>query len=82
MQENTRPRHSAQAGTPADSGAQVDLDAEMQTRLQVATYLRVPVRTLDRWAYLGTGPRFYRIGRHARYRMSDVVAWLEQQRAD
>jgi hypothetical protein len=27
----------------------------------------VPRSTLDQWAYLGTGPRFVKIGRHRRY---------------
>lgn len=44
----------------------------------VAEYLDVPKRSLDAWAYRGTGPRFYRVGKHRRYKMGDVVAWLER----
>lgn len=36
-------------------------------------------RTLDKWAYLGTGPRWTRVGRLRRYRVSDLYAWLEAQ---
>lgn len=43
----------------------------------VAEYLDVPKATLDKWAYLGTGPRYSRVGRHRRYRWSDVEKWLD-----
>lgn len=42
-----------------------------------ASYLDVPDRTLDEWAYRGTGPRFFKVGRHRRYDPRDVRAWLE-----
>lgn len=43
----------------------------------VAEYLDVPPRTMDQWAHQGKGPRFIRVGRHRRYRWSDVEAWLD-----
>jgi excisionase family DNA binding protein len=45
----------------------------------LARYLDVPLRTLDQWAYLGTGPRYSKVGRHRRYRPSDVERWLDDQ---
>jgi hypothetical protein len=48
------------------------------TRAEVAAYLRVAPRTLDQWAYQGIGPRFTKVGR-ARYRWSDVEAWIAAQ---
>ena len=39
----------------------------------------VSKRTLDQWAYLGTGPRFVKIGRHRRYDPRDVEAWIESR---
>lgn len=42
----------------------------------VAAFLGVPVTTLYQWRYKGTGPRGLRVGRHLRYRQSDVDAWL------
>lgn len=39
----------------------------------------VPLATVYRWNSEGTGPAFMRIGRHVRYRLTDVEAW-EQQR--
>jgi Helix-turn-helix domain len=40
----------------------------------------VPKSTLDQWAYLGTGPRFVKIGRHRRYDPRDVEAWIESRK--
>jgi excisionase family DNA binding protein len=41
--------------------------------------LKVPVRTLDQWAYVGKGPAYVRVGRHRRYRQADVNRWLDEQ---
>ena len=35
--------------------------------VQVAELLRLPVRTLDQWRYLGKGPKYIKVGRHVRY---------------
>lgn len=42
---------------------------------------RYPGTTRSAWAnrrYNGTGPRFLKLGRKIMYRISDVVAWEEQ----
>ena len=44
-----------------------------------AAELDVPVRTVYAWRSKGLGPRGYKIGRHVRFRRSDVEAWLERQ---
>lgn len=49
---------------------------------QVAEYLGVPVKTLYAWSSRGAGPRVIRVGKHLRYRRSDVDAWLEQQSSE
>lgn len=51
----------------------------LATRKEVAEYLGVPAATLDQWASRGVGPRYHRVGKHARYRWSDVDKWLELQ---
>lgn len=43
---------------------------------QVAAYLHVPKRTLYRWRTLGYGPPGKKVGRHLRYRATDVVTWF------
>jgi excisionase family DNA binding protein len=51
----------------------------LATRTEVAEYLGVPTATVNMWAHRGKGPKYVRIGRHARYRWADVEAWLDQQ---
>jgi len=46
----------------------------------LADILTVPEATLRHWRKSGTGPSFYRIGKHVRYRLSDVEAWLQDRR--
>lgn len=59
-----------------------DLSSPWLTRVEVAERLRIPASTLEGWAVKGTGPRFAKFGRHARYRLSDVEQWEEQQIGD
>jgi excisionase family DNA binding protein len=44
---------------------------------QLADYLGVPLATVYRWRYEGTGPRGIKVGKHVRYRRQDVERWLE-----
>ncbi|GAA3172752.1 hypothetical protein GCM10010531_27850 [Blastococcus jejuensis] len=46
---------------------------------EVAAYLGVPVQTLYVWRTKSEGPRAVRVGKHLRYRWSDVDAWIESQ---
>jgi excisionase family DNA binding protein len=43
---------------------------------ELADYLDVPVETVRTWRANRTGPRGIRVGRHVRYRPSDVELWL------
>lgn len=48
----------------------------------LANYLGIPEQTLANWRSTGQrGPRWYKVGRHVRYRMSDVNAWLDSEAA-
>ncbi|GAB1813792.1 helix-turn-helix transcriptional regulator [Mycobacterium sp. MUNTM1] len=49
------------------------------SRKDLAERLGVPYKTPAEWATKGTGPKYARFGRHARYRLSDVIAWENQQ---
>jgi excisionase family DNA binding protein len=49
------------------------------TPRELADFLQVPVKTLYQWHYLRTGPTALRIGRHLRYRRSEVAGWLASQ---
>jgi predicted DNA-binding transcriptional regulator AlpA len=45
--------------------------------IEVSHDLGVPVATLARWRYFGTGPRWIKVGRHVRYRGRDLDAWID-----
>jgi len=49
---------------------------------EVAEWLGVPVGTIYAWRYRSTGPASYKVGRHVRFRPSDVEQWLEAQRTE
>lgn len=50
------------------------------TAENLARWLAVPIATLSYWRATRQGPSFYRIGKHVRYRLSDVEAWLQDKR--
>lgn len=50
------------------------------TLAEVAAFLQIPLATLYRWRCRGEGPVGYRVGKHVRYRQSDLEAWLNAQR--
>jgi excisionase family DNA binding protein len=50
------------------------------TSKELARLLRVPVTSVYGWRQHGTGPPAYRVGRHTRYRVDEVLAWLEQKK--
>lgn len=55
------------------------MTTEWMTPEELAGYLKIPVSTCYAWRYKGTGPKGSKVGRHVRYRRSDVDAWLESQ---
>jgi excisionase family DNA binding protein len=42
---------------------------------ELAKRVGVPLRTIYTWNSFGGGPRFMKIGRYVRYRISDVERW-------
>ena len=50
------------------------------TITEVADLVRKPVATMRWWRHIGEGPHSFKIGRDVRYRLSDVRAWIDQQR--
>jgi hypothetical protein len=49
------------------------------TTAEVSAYYRIPIATLHQWHSLGIGPRTAKIGRHLRYRKSDLDAYFDRQ---
>jgi excisionase family DNA binding protein len=46
----------------------------------LADYLRLPIATIYHWRSGGQGPPAYRVGRHVRFDLHDVEAWLRERR--
>ena len=64
------------ATVPADAfGLEPLLDVT-----ELAAYLGVPVSTLYDWRTRGKGPAAYRFGKHLKFAVSDVRAWVAEQR--
>lgn len=52
------------------------------TQAELAQYLGVPETTLEQWRSRGGGPDYVKVGaRHVRYRLSEVNAWMDAERA-
>jgi excisionase family DNA binding protein len=45
----------------------------------LADYLDIPVATVYAWRYRRQGPPGFRVGRHLRFRWSDVEVWIEDR---
>jgi len=52
-------------------------DDGLLTPVELAQWLGVPVATIYQSRTRGAGPRGLRVGRHLRFRTSDVRAWLD-----
>ena len=55
--------------------------AQLVSIEELAELLRVPVTTVYRWRHTGNAPRGIRVGRHVRFAMSDVFAWMEERKS-
>lgn len=72
-----------QVSTEHLQGNAADLhERPLATMADLAAYLGIPEKTIRRWRHDGTGPRGLRLGKHVRFRWSDVDAWLEKQASE
>lgn len=55
------------------------IEGRLLRPVDVATRIGVPVGTLANWRCDGRGPRYLKVGRHVRYRVEDLEAWLDRQ---
>lgn len=49
---------------------------------ELSEFLQIPRATIYRWRQQGTGPKAVVVGKHLRWRRSDVDAWLDRQADD
>lgn len=54
-------------------------DAPYLTNREAAAFLRLAPRTLDRYRYLGCGPRYHKFGRKVIYARLDLEVWSNQR---
>lgn len=64
-----------------------ETDKDMLPEEQAGVYLGgdddpIPPKTLRQWRYFGKGPAYVKIGRHVRYRVADLDAFIAAQRTD
>ena len=45
----------------------------------LANFLDGPIKTLYAWRYRGEGPVGFRVGKHVRYRWTDVEQWIRDR---
>ena len=57
----------------------MDFIDRLLTVEDLAEYLGVPVTTVYAWRYHSQGPPGFRVGRHLRFRRSDVEGWIEDR---
>jgi predicted DNA-binding transcriptional regulator AlpA len=57
------------------------IDTEFIDAREVATILKVPISTVHYWASAKKGPPSFKVEKHRRWAVSDVVAYIEAQRA-
>jgi len=57
----------------------MDHDDDLVTVTELAAYLEVQVKTLYARRYRREGPVGFRIGKHVRYRWSDVEHWVQER---
>jgi excisionase family DNA binding protein len=58
------------------------IDEPLLTVDDLARLLCVPARTIYAWRYKGSGPSGIKVGRHLRFRRSDVEQWLRALESD
>jgi excisionase family DNA binding protein len=52
---------------------------EILTTDEVAALAKVPLATLYRWMSRGESPPYYKIGRYARWKRSEVLDWFDSK---
>jgi len=52
---------------------------QLLTVEDLAAYLEVPVATVYAWRHRRQGPPGFRVGRHLRFRWSDVERWINER---
>lgn len=57
---------------------EVNMTVTHLNQIELAARWKISHRTLERWRWLGEGPRYLKIGGRVVYRVEDVEAWEAQ----
>jgi excisionase family DNA binding protein len=76
----TRSPRGAETIVDIDPRARGSVRRPLLSPAELAAYLGVPLATVYRWRSRREGPCGIRVGRHVRYRVTDVERWLDDQR--
>ena len=79
--EDTYVPRKARGKRRADEASRSSALAPLLTIAEVSAYLGIPVQTLYTWRTEGKGPKAYKVGKHLRFRLEDLNAWLDEQAA-
>ncbi|TLM87227.1 helix-turn-helix domain-containing protein [Pseudarthrobacter sp. NamE5] len=55
------------------------MTSELMDSIELGRRLGKSSAALANWRYLGLGPKFVKVGKAVRYRVSDVETWLQEQ---
>ncbi|MGK7346049.1 MAG: helix-turn-helix transcriptional regulator [Candidatus Nitrospinota bacterium M3_3B_026] len=53
-----------------------DVESRLLTEKEAADHLQLSVKTMQRWRYLCSGPRYLKLNGSIRYRLSDLDEWV------
>jgi excisionase family DNA binding protein len=68
-----------QGGTPmVDNGKRTVDPTGLMTIDEVAAYFKVSKHTIYRWRHHRQGPKAVRLGKHLRFRRSDVLGFVDR----
>jgi len=54
---------------------------QILTPKDLAERYKMPIATVYQWNHRGNGPKRIRVGKHVRYRLSDILDWEEKNLA-
>jgi excisionase family DNA binding protein len=52
---------------------------QLLTVEELADFLQIPQTTIYAWRHRRKGPDAIRVGRHLRFRITDIESWLDKQ---
>ena len=59
-------------------GQNMTIENKLLTVPELSEYLGIAIETLKKYRMRGTGPKFIKLGRLVRYRLSDVDEWVAE----